>query len=467
MRSAILVLLLPLILAGAFQQAHALVIGSNLDIAGETSPDRQRVEPTIAIDPLNPNIIVVGAQDLRLKAVGGHRWHGYYRSTDGGVTWSSSLLPGFPGDTSRLGVSSPLKRFNATSDPVLAFDGSGNVFYTGVAFNIQAGSLVRPFIVFVARFIHDGADYAGATLIPGQNLTDKPWIAVDTSGGPNSGNVYVDFFGCCTNTGLFTTLFTRSTDGGKTFSTPIPTSAVQQSFPTGLTVDTSGNIFVVSEHAPSGLSPAVQIIVTKSTDRGLTFQAPVIAIVATSIPDPLPGNKFRTSTLAQVAADSPAVYVVFDDFGTGNANVLLIRSTDKGMTWSSPVTVNDVTTGQQFFPTIAVSGGVISVAWYDSRFNTNPGGTISALDLFYARSTDAGLSFSLSVRVTTTSFDPNLVLRTDAPNTNDPFLGDYIDIASSPTAVHPIWTDNRNACDTVDPTFGCVDQDAFTATITF
>src|SRR5437867_9927257 len=44
-------------------------------------------------------------------------------------------------------------------------------------------------------------------------------------------------------------------------------------------------------------------------------------------------------------------------------------------------------------------------------------------------------------------------------------MGDYIGIAATPTAVHPIWTDNRNACDTVDSTYGCVDQDAYTVTI--
>jgi hypothetical protein len=63
------------------------------------------------------------------------------------------------------------------------------------------------------------------------------------------------------------------------------------------------------------------------------------------------------------------------------------------------------------------------------------------------------------------SFNPNLVERTDLGSTGI-FIGDYIQVAASAGVVHPIWTDNRNACDTIDPTFGCVDQDAFTATIT-
>src|SRR6266567_101141 len=62
--------------------------GTNVPIVGESSPDRQQVEPTIVVDPRNPSIIVAGAQDLRSKSIGQHRWHGYYRSTDSGQSWA-------------------------------------------------------------------------------------------------------------------------------------------------------------------------------------------------------------------------------------------------------------------------------------------------------------------------------------------------------------------------------------------
>jgi len=69
------------------------------------------------------------------------------------------------------------------------------------------------------------------------------------------------------------------------------------------------------------------------------------------------------------------------------------------------------------------------------------------------------------LRVTSVSFNPNTVERTDFGDTQI-FMGDYIQVAASSTSAHVIWADNRNACDTVDPTFGCIDQDVFTATIT-
>jgi hypothetical protein len=46
------------------------------------------------------------------------------------------------------------------------------------------------------------------------------------------------------------------------------------------------------------------------------------------------------------------------------------------------------------------------------------------------------------------------------------FMGDYIQIASSPTAVHVVWADNRDACSNIVPPFGCTNQDTFTSTIT-
>jgi len=97
----------------------------------------------------------------------------------------------------------------------------------------------------------------------------------------------------------------------------------------------------------------------------------------------------------------------------------------------------------------------------------NDSNKIENLDVFYAQSIDSGISFGANLRVTAMSFDPNLVRRTDPPGSSQPFLGGYIQIAGGATDVHIIWADNRNACGNTDPVLGCLDQDVFTATITF
>ncbi len=68
-------------------------------------------------------------------------WAGFYRSTNGGATWTDSLLPGYNGDTSPQGTSSPLQQMVAggalaAGDPL---HGVGrrraDLFYMGNNFN--------------------------------------------------------------------------------------------------------------------------------------------------------------------------------------------------------------------------------------------------------------------------------------------------------------------------------------------
>jgi len=447
--------------------AHALpVAGPNVDITvSSDSAERQQVEPSIAVDPHNPSIIVAGAQDYRLLSTGGHRWHGYYRSIDAGQSWSVMLLPGYPGDNSPQGLASPLHNvYSSISDPVLAFDRSGNVYYVGIT---AAGTFTSSsgFNLFVAKFLNDGADYAFTTLLPSSiyNLADKPWITVDTTGGPNDGTVYVtyDSFTAKGSVDAGVSLV-RSTDGGVTYSLPL--LAIRQGFFSGVTVDSQGRVFVSSLTAGRS-SLSKNILVAVSTDAGQSFRGHEIASNVSILPSALPANFFRVFTVPQLASDNHGVYMVWDDFGRGDSNVMFTESTDGGISWASPLQVNDVTTGQHFFSTIAVSGGVISVAWYDSRLGQSSNGFISGLDVFYAESTDGGHSFSSNVRVTSVSFNPNIVERADFGATFV-FMGDYIQVAASPAAAHIIWSDNRDACSNIDPFFGCTNQDIFTSTIT-
>jgi len=438
-------------------------VGTNLPIVGETSPDRQQVEPTIAVDPRNPSIIIAGAQDLRLKAAGGHRWHGYYRSTDGGQTWSSELLPGFPGDTSAEGIASPLHHSNATSDPVIAFDNHGSLYYAGLVFNVTSTGIGNT-VLFVAKYLDDGATYAGTTLITGPLFADKEWIAVDNTGGPFDGRVYLAFDANLTSTSYFATMLTRSSDGGRTWSSPFYTPADQTGELPGVTVGSNGDVYVSSDafDALTG-APLGYIQVSKITNGGTYLAQNVRAVDPASLEFSIPGGSFRAATIPQIAADKNGVYLVWDDLRAGNVSVFITRSTDAGSSWTSPLRVNDTPDGQHFFPTITTTGEVVGVAWYDSRLNV--GSSITSLDVFYSQSQDSGLTFSQNVRVTSVSFNPEVVERTDAPNFSEPFIGDYFEISASATVAHVIWIDNRSACDSTDLVFGCVDQDLYTSTI--
>ncbi len=425
--------------------AHAITVGNNVNLVPDL--DRQLAEPTIAIDPQNPSIMVAGAQDYNFAGPRQHRWHAIYRSTDAGQSWTNSLLPGYPGDTSPQGASSPLKAYTLTTDPAMAFDNYGSLYYAGLALSLTSGEETD----FVAKYTNDGATYTGVTLIPG--FGDYPKIAVDTTGGPHNGNIYFTSFQG----------FSVSTDGGNTFTSPVPI----RSEPTGVKVGPTGIVYIVSETAPPFQSSApINILVTTSTDGGQTLSGhEMAAFNITSLPFQLPGNQFREFTLPEIAVDGNGAYVTWADYRTGLSNILFVRSTDNGQTWSDPITINDVTYSQHFTPTIVASAGTISIAWYDDRLSTIPNGTIDSLDVYYAQSTNTGHSFTPNMRVTSVSFNPNQAKIRDFAR-GAPFLGDYISISAGPGFVQPVWADQRNACDVIDPNFGCVDEDIFTARIT-
>ncbi len=367
---------------------------TNVPILGESGPDRQQVEPTIVVDPRNPSIIVAGAQDLRLKSIGQHRWHGYYRSTDSGQSWATNLLPGYPGDNSPGGRTSPLHGSNTTSDPVMAFDNHGVLYYAGLVFNITSTGEGNT-VLFVARYVDDGATYDGTTLIKGPLFADKEWIAVDNTGGPFDGNVYVAFDANLTATSYFATMLTRSTDGGRTFSTPFYVPTDESGELPGITVDSNGDVYICSDaFNPVTGVPLNYVQVAKITDGGTTIVQNVRAVNPASFEQAIPGGQFRAFTIPQIA-----------------------------------------------------------------------GSSITSVDVFYAESQNAGLTFSPNMRLTSVSFNPELVKRSDGPNYFEPFMGDYFGVSMSATAVHIIWVDNRDACDTLDPVYGCVDQDVYTVAV--
>src|SRR5205807_5241930 len=114
----------------------------------------------------------------------------YYRSADSGQTWTNSLIPGYPDDTSPQGMASPLHSSNATSDPVLAFDRLGDVYYAGLVFNISAaGPLgngpIGNLVLFVAKYSNDGATYWVGTLFVGRLLATRRGIAWNNAGDRN------------------------------------------------------------------------------------------------------------------------------------------------------------------------------------------------------------------------------------------------------------------------------------------
>jgi hypothetical protein len=246
--------------------------------------------------------------------------------------------------------------------------------------------------------------------------------------------------------------------GGKVLNKPVAGGLVQESFPA---TGPNGELYIAFLQFQGGFGstlPHSGIWILKSTDGGESATQQKIADIR-QIPSPIPPagtsandglNSFRTGTTPGVAVTSDGtVHVVWGEWvGGTHAEVRYVRSTGGGQTWSSPISMNDVATGHQFFPAITASGTDVHVAWYDSRLDPS-GGAISKLDVFYNRSPDAGLSFEPDVRITDASFDPNVVSR--FPVFCAAFIGHYIDIDAVGGTVAVIWNDNRNVVSPLSP----------------
>lgn len=289
-------------------------------------------EPSLGVSTRNPMHLLAGANDYRTVDLNlpeidpgephlantptGEPWVGQYVSIDGGAHWQSSLLPGYPQDTSARGMSSPLHGFTTAADPVVAAGTNGMFYYAGIAFN-RGTSLGA---VFVSRFIdlnnkengniaNDSFPIRYINTVPvayGSNFPaqflDKPWLAVDIprSGGTCSfsvtqangttvqqtipaGNVYVAYAKVATSNGSETSTiyFSRSTNCGTSWSSPVPIShgfALSQGATIQIDPET-GIVYVAWRVIHSTQQPNDGIAITASLDGGRDF-LPAVQLVS-------------------------------------------------------------------------------------------------------------------------------------------------------------------------------------------
>src|SRR5262249_49883524 len=155
---------------------------------------------SIAVSTRNPQHILAGANDYRTVDIpkdpdssdeqNADAWLGLFKSFDGGNTWTSYLLPGYPQDKSAAGLASPLHGFQAGADPAVRAGTNGMFYYGGLVFDRTDDSG----LVFVSRFIDNNNLENGDSISPIDTSViqrsnkkwemDKPALAVDI---PRSG----------------------------------------------------------------------------------------------------------------------------------------------------------------------------------------------------------------------------------------------------------------------------------------
>jgi hypothetical protein len=405
-------------------------------------------EEMIWVSPVDSNVVMAVWRDFRLEfrkvAIG--------VSTDGGHTWIDSLLKG--------------GAYPRYSDPAIWCDGFGNFYPLTMNFgwNEYGESNLALWKTTDNGNSWTGPHYAVHDTEHGF-LEDKEFITIDRTGGPYDGNIYI----CWARAPLpLRVMFVRSTDGGINWSDTLVLghpddfggeNAGQFSFPV---VDAYGNVYVFWRT----FGEITQQMV-KSTDGGQTFTSPKLIMTNNEVWE-APGGIHIYNACAMDAdiTNGPYrgnIYLAVPDGVSEEPNspsdIVLIKSTDGGDTWTDPIRVNDDPEGPpvyQFHPWLVVNQeGVIVVFFYDQR-NDPP--NYEKFDTYITFSFDGGETFTTNYRVSDVSSDPadaytNInqddyyQLPPSSSTAQTPplagLLGEYIGVSAYYDRIHCIWTDTR------------------------
>ena len=421
----------PAVYVGSEIRAFSVMTDDSPDVPVATSSSTQS-ENSIFVHP-DDNQVVINSNNSTPNPVFDIYGANWLETQDGGLSWGGQV-EGAGGSNS--------------GDPV-ALVGLDGAYYIGAISNSSGQQ--------VSKSINQGATYTvyNVANAGGGGLLDKNHMWIDNSPtSPYEGNLYdawTDFYGSFDNEiGL-----SRSTNGGVTWSAPVNvSSAVNASgWCQGVNINSGpyGEVYVIwAIYDNSFPSDENAIGLARSFDGGATFEP------ATRIIEDIRGirstgiNKnMRNNSFPSMAVDisnreySGNIYVVWTNVGvpginTGNdIDVYMARSEDQGVTWSTPVRVNQDPAGlgsQHYFPWITCDpeNGILSVIFYDDR-NVGAG----QCEVYCANSSDGGDTWE-DFKVSDVAFTPSPI-----PGLADGYMGDYLGISARGGWVYPAWADNR------------------------
>lgn len=345
------------------------------------------VEPMISVDPRNPNHLV-GVWQQDRWSTGGARGLLAGVSLDGARTWTHSMAA-FSRCTG--GSAANGGDYARASDPWVSFSPDGTVYQSSVSFNVGA-------------------------LAPGSSSA---------------------------------ILVSRSTDGGTTWGNPVTLIRDADAFfndKQSLTADSTDSRFVYATWDRLDSQTRGPSFFSRTVDGGATWEA------ARAIYDP--GANAQTINNQIVVLPDGTLVDFFTQFdfrpnAPETATLSIVRSLDKGVTWSAPIVISPMQTVGTRDPetgapirdgstlgsfAVGPHGDLIAV-WQDSRF------TAGARDgIAFSRSIDGGLTWSTATRVNrepgVPAFVPAAAIRADGT-----FGVSYYDFRSNTAVATTLLTD--------------------------
>src|SRR5881296_339219 len=379
----------------------------NVDANGNNILGDAANECSISVDPTNLSKMTIAWRQFN-DVTSNFRQAGWGFTSDGGTTWT------FPG---------VLENNVFRSDPVTNSNEIGQFFYLSLQSDVNQSF----FCDDLWRSTNGGQSW---TLLSGERGAgggDKQWFTIDKTNGPGHGFQYQSDDGInCSGGGV---QFQRSTNGGVTWQAPI---VVPNGTDLGtLDVDTNGNLFIGGE----GFS---NFSCVRSSNAQIGGQTPTFdrstqvnmggSLGSGGInPAGLDGQCFLAIDRSGTATNNN-IYMLASVVppGRSTTDVMFVRSTDGGQTFSAPRRINDDPVNPNkwhWFGTLSVApNGRLDSVWYDTRNAANN----TDSQLFYSFSTDGGVTWSANVAVSN-AFNPF----EGYPVQNK--IGDYITIVSDST----------------------------------
>ena len=417
---------------------------------GSTLYPDSEIEPRSAINPTNSDNIVGEYQQDRWSD-GGARGLAASVSHDGGARWTRVVVPGL---TRCSGGN-----YDRASDPWLSFAPNGDLYAISLSFDVFDSRNA----IIVSKSTTGGDSWSAPRELTADNTDglDKESI---TASPYNANNVYAAWDRLvspggslhASDQGFFharsfksQTFFTRSSDGGRTWQTPVQLftdSSFSGSIGSIIRVLPNGTLLdglVTYGNAAWKGGKCASISILRSTDGGTSWTGQPIIVAPLSCTylgahDPDTGALVRSGGLIDLAVDGNNAYAVWEDAlpsAPTTGRILFSQSTDGGLTWSAAVVVSKTPAGvDAFIPTIAVSANhTLGVSYYDFRNNT-PGGS-AATDYWLVRCAAACTDNSnWSETHVAGSFDLH-----QAPVARGEFIGDYQGMTTNGNVFQPFF----------------------------
>jgi len=406
-------------------------------VSQDRNPIIGRNSPSVAVNPVQrTNMVVVDRVDRPDYTAGVHV------SNNGGGNWQD------------VGLKLPAGNKGKLFAPTAAYNSKGTLYVMYVTLSGPGNS---PDSLWMTRSGDGGLTFDEPTKVAGPH-TFQTSFAVDQK----TGRIFATWLQsnpaatmcllCFAETGL-PVVVSRSDDDGRSWSPPAQVSDAGRARigAPSIAVGPDGNPAVVYldygndrqdwENTPGTYDGKFTLVVATSTDKGLRFD-PGRPVDSDIVP---PGRflVYLPVSPAFAIGSNGDLVTAWADARSGDSDILLRRSTDRGKSWSKPVRVNRGTVGDkvpQDLPALGISpGGRIDVVYYDRTLDRRG----ATADVLLSSSTDGGKSFPKVVRISTMA-SSRKVGPDGSPYSMEQDFGTRISIVSQSDRAFAVWTDTRN-----------------------